>query len=62
VSAFRNGSPVFTTMELMADFGQPLNKDALCTCCNRACLYAIRYPDRDTVFLCRYCDTEKGGA
>jgi hypothetical protein len=48
-------------MELMADFGQPLNRDAQCTCCGRASIFAIRYPDRDTLFLCRYCDSEKGG-
>jgi NMD protein affecting ribosome stability and mRNA decay len=61
MSAYRNGVPVYTTMELMADYGTALDRNNLCGCCGKATLYAIRYPDRATLFICRYCDTEKRG-
>ena len=62
MSKWIGGREIFTTMELISEFGSPLGSNSICTCCGRATMYAIRYPDRDTLFLCQYCDTARESA
>lgn len=50
---------LYSTMELIREYGQHIGAERPCGRCGKFNLYAIRYPDeRGTVLLCSRCDVE----
>jgi hypothetical protein len=58
VSARTPHGEVYSTFELIREFGSRSTEKS-CSCCKQYTLYAIRYPDgRGTAYLCAMCDVE----
>ncbi len=58
MSRYVDGVEVFSSFELIREFGTRVT-DRRCGCCTGYTLYAIRYPDaRATALLCSLCDVE----
>ncbi len=53
--------PAYTMEHLISEYGKHVGAGNQCSLCHKFTMYAIRYPDRDTLFVCSYCDTGKRG-